>query len=534
MKKTGLILGITSILCLFVSCASNKVVPYSTKESSVTDVIQLSDGMIRGVFNQDRSVELYAGIPFAAPPTGDFRWKEPQPVLPWTGVRECNTFAPMCMQNQRGPVFNFLFNTYVHSKGSRTDNGPKSEDCLYLNVWRPSGVSETDRLPVLVYIHGGSLTGGQSWFEAYDGTNLSKENIIVVTIAYRVGVFGYYASEELAAESPNHTTGNYGLLDQIAALKWVNNNIGAFGGDADNITIAGESAGSSSVNALCCSPLSKGLFRRAIGESSSLVVPVPAHTFRSREKALKMGQDIQKEFKCKSVNDLRKLPASKLVKTKYINNSMTVDEYSMPDTPWNLYQKGMNHEEALLNGFNKREAFGFTFFNNINLKNFDKVWLKDSPYISDYKACAEYGNPKTNKEAKEFYSDIFSAVCFTYPHKSWSQTVSAQGKPVYEYYFSKENGGLGTNHSGEMIYAYRNVPENNRNYDAADYELEKKMSSYWVNFVKTGNPNGEGLPQWQTYKESNGLVQEFGISVKMTEDPFTPLYQFIDFNIPFE
>ena len=533
MKRTVFILGIVSVLNIFASCASNKVVPYDTKEGNITEVIQLSDGMVRGVYNQDKSVELYAGIPFAAPPTGDLRWKEPAPVIPWEGIRDCNHFAPMCMQTQRGPVFNMLFNAYTHSKGSRTDNGPKSEDCLYLNIWRPAGVSENEKLPVLVYIHGGSLTGGQSWFEAYDGESLAKENIIVVTIAYRVGVFGYFASEELAAESPNHTTGNYGLLDQIAALKWINNNIEVFGGDKNNITIAGESAGSSSVNALCCSPLSKGLFRRAIGESSSLVVPVPAHTFRSRQKAMEMGQNIMSEFKCKSVDELRKIPASKLVKTKYINNSMTIDEYSMPDTPWNLYQQGLNHEEALLNGFNKREAFGFTFFNNINLKNYDEVWLKKSPYIPDYKACADYGNPKTNREAKEYYSDIFSAVCFTYPHKLWSETVSNQGRPVYEYYFSKENGGLGTNHSGEMIYAYRNVPEN-KNYDESDYKLEKIMSSYWVNFVKSGNPNGEGLPQWQTYKESNGLVLELGATVKMTEDPFTPLYQFIDFNIPFE
>lgn len=517
------------LLNILTSCATNKVRPYNTKETNKTEIIQLADGMIRGVYNADKSVELYAGIPFAASPTGDFRWKEPQPVKKWDGILECDHFAPMAMQNQSGPIFTMLYNGYTH-RSSRTDNGPKSEDCLYLNIWRPSDIKDGEKLPVLVYIHGGSLTSGQSWYESYDGENLAKENIIFVSIAYRVGVFGYFASEELASESPNHTTGNYGLLDQIAALKWVNDNISKFGGDAANITIAGESAGSSSVNALCCSPLSKGLFRRAIAESSSLVVPVPSHTFRTRENALKMGKDILAEFKCTSVNELRKIPAEKLVKTKFANNSMTVDEYSMPEFPWKLYEKGLNHEEALLNGFNADEANAFTFFQKVNLSNYETFWLERSPYIPDAHALALYGNPKTNKEAKRFYTDVFSVICFTYPHKSWSKVVSDQGKPVYLYYFEKENGQIGTNHSGEMVYAYKNLPRN-RYYNDSDFYLENIMSSYWLNFIKYGNPNGENLPEWKTFSESNGQLIRFGNEVKMDEDPFNPFYNFIDFNI---
>nr|MCR4952874.1 carboxylesterase family protein [Treponema sp.] len=394
---------------------------------------------------------------------------------------------------------------------------------------------------------GGSLMSGSSWYENYDGENLCKDGIIVVNIAYRTGVFGYFALEELAEESPFGSTGNYGLLDQIKALKWIHDNIEAFGGDVNNITIAGESAGSSSVNALCASPLTKGMFRRAIGESSSLVVPVPSHTFRSMDAATKMGHDIMAEFKAKNLADLRKIPAEKLIKTRYANNSMTVDGYALTEYPWETYAKGQNHEEALLNGFNAREGFGFTFFTNITKGNYKKV-LAASPYITDVDALCALHPAKNNKEAKSFYSDIFSVICFTYPHDSWSKVVSAQGRPVYEYYFSKENGGIGTNHSGEMIYAYRNVPHN-KNYDDEDYTLEKIMSTYWVNFVKYGNPNGKCTdddctenscddfnpvckpPLWQTYSQSDGLLLELGENVHMRQDPFETYYKYIDFNI---
>ncbi|MCR4734149.1 MAG: carboxylesterase family protein [Treponema sp.] len=521
------------------------------EDSHRTQIISTKNGDVRGIKNEDSSVELFAGIPFAAPPVGNLRWREAQDFS-WDGLWEADHFAKVAMQNYNSKFFNFLMNLYIHSKGSRTDYAPTSEDCLYLNIWRPEGTKAEDKLPVLVYVHGGSLMTGSSWFESYDGENLCKEGIIVVTIAYRTGVFGYFALEELEKESPFASTGNYGLLDQIKALKWVNENIEAFGGDVNNITIAGESAGSSSVNALCASPLTKGMFRRAIGESSSLVVQVPSHTFRSKEAAFQMGHDIMKEFNASSLEDLRKIPAEKLIKTKYANNSMTVDGYALTEYPWETYAKGQNHEEALINGFNAREGFGFTFFTNITKGNYKNV-LAASPYIKDLEGLCSVKPVKNNKEAKSFYSDIFGVICFTYPHYSWSKVLSEQGRPVYEYYFSKENRGIGTNHSGEMIYAYRNVPRN-KNYDEKDYELEKIMSTYWVNFVKYGNPNGpeseaasgDGkiadstneskaydftLPRWQTYSESDGLLLELGEKVYMREDPFEMYYNYIDFDI---
>ena len=529
---------IKSIICAavisitMISCASTKLKtnPTGLKEQTRTEVISVTGGNLRGIKNKEGNVEIFAGIPFAAPPLGNLRWKEPQDVIPWTGVLEADHFAPMAMQTQDGPVMNFLFNLYTHSKKSRTYGAPMSEDCLYLNVWRPAGKAPQGGWPVLVYVHGGSLMSGQSWYEKYDGENLAAQGIIFVSIAYRTGVFGYFADKELAEESAHGTTGNYGLLDQIKALEWVHNNISAFGGDVNNVTIAGESAGSSSVNALCASPLTKGFFRRAIGESSSVIQETPPHTFRPMEAALKMGDDIKKEFGCNNIEELRALSASKLIKTKYANNSMTVDGYALPQTPYEIYQKGLNQEEALINGFNTREAFGFTFFTDIDKKNIANA-LEPSLKENTDAFIAKYGS-KDNNQLKELYNDVFSAVCFTYPHDQWTKTVAAQGKPVYEYYFSRENGELGTFHSGEMIYAYRNVPRTN-NYKERDYQLEEIMSSYWLNFIKYGNPNGKDtkgqeLPLWQTSTESGGLLMELGDSCGMIEDPFGYIYEYLE------
>ena len=525
--KLSIILFFAALLTSWAT--SQKTNPTGLKMQMQTDIVSVTGGDLRGIYNKDGTVEIYAGIPFAAPPVGDLRWKEPQDVIPWEGVLEADHFAAMAMQPQTSALYNALLNIYTHSKNSRTYKAPMSEDCLYLNIWKPSGDAPKEGWPVLVYVHGGSLMTGQSWYEKNDGENLAKNGIIMVNIAYRTGIFGYFADKELAAESEHATTGNYGLLDQIKALEWVHNNIAAFGGNASNVTIAGESAGSSSVNALCATPLTKGFFRRAIGESSSVIQKTPPHTFRTMEAALKMGDDIKKEFKCTSIKEMRALPAEKLIKTKYANNSMTVDGYALPETPYEIYQKGLNHEEALINGFNTKEAFGFTFFTKIDKKNIAKL-LEPSLKENTDAFIAKYGS-KNKKQLKELYNDVFSAVCFTYPHDCWTKTVAAQGRPVYEYYFSRENGELGTFHSGEMIYAYRNVPET-KNYKARDYELEEIMSSYWLNFVKYGNPNGkatngEQLPEWKSTQESKGLLMEFGDSCSMIEDPFAYIYDYL-------
>ncbi|HAO29862.1 MAG TPA: carboxylesterase [Treponema sp.] len=523
MKNTGCFFVCIFLLSI-VSCSSQKQAVVS-KNTSQT--VQTKSGAVRGLCLDEKNVELFAGIPYAQPPLGPLRWKEPQALAPWTGVYDAFAFAPKAMQSKQKWYERFIYRNIIYHDpdGDRSDALEMSEDCLYLNIWRPSTAGSNDKLPVLVYIHGGSLMSGSSATESFDGSTFAQKNIIVVTIAYRLGVFGYFADESLAEESPFGTTGNYGLLDQIAALKWVHENISAFGGNENNITIAGESAGASSVCALCVSPLAKGLFTRAIAESSSLVSRVPPHTFRSMESALEMGKNIQQEFKVSSVEELRNIPAQKLIKTKYANNAMTVDGYALTEAPSDTYVRGANNEEALLNGFNANEAYFFNFFTGMaNLKNYrSKIESYFGPFTDE---VIELFPAQTNDQAKSFWNDICSAVLFAYGHHQWSSFISSQHKSAWLYYFTKENQGIGTNHSGELIYAYGNVPQT-KWYTQEDHQLEDTMVSYWTNFIKTGNPNAQNLPYWQTFSEGKGRLLELGQTVSMTEDPFIQFYPIV-------
>ena len=529
---------LSCISTAFFSCASgNKLVSANPTVSERPEIIETKKGKIRGVYapslkRGDPLVELYAGIPFAKAPVGDLRWKPPVEAESWDGVFDADTFAPRAMQKKSTWLESFIYKNFIYHRSNREDNAPMSEDCLYLNVWKPADATDSSNLPVLVYIHGGSLMTGSSYSDSFDGTTFAKNGIVVVTVAYRLGVFGYFAADELAEESDVGTTGNYGLLDQIAALRWVHENIASFGGNPDNVTIAGESAGASSVGALCVSPLSKNLFKRAIAESSGLAVPLPPHTYRSLEDAKKMGRDIMEEFKVSSVEELRKIPAEKLIKTKHANNSLTVDGYALTEPPYQTYLKGENHEEALLNGFNANEAYFFNFFGgNAGKKNYrEKIESYFGPHTDEVLAARP---AESNAEAKKNWNEICSAVWFSNSHDSWTRLISSQGKSAYEYFFTKENGGIGTNHSGEIIYCYGNVPEL-KYYDDADHRLEKIMASYWMNFVKNGNPNGsnfwteEELPEWPLASENPGKVLELGENVGLVPDPYADLYPIIE------
>ena len=335
---------------------------YDTAAPVRTGVVTLADGDVRGVVIQNGTVELYAGIPYAAPPVGELRWKEPQDPDPWEGVLEADHFAPMFSQPTHLPIYNSLSRIlgYHDYRISLKDNyiPPVSEDALYLNVWKPAG--EGKDLPVLVYIHGGSLQSGQPWYEDYAGKGIAAaENMIVVNMGYRLGVFGFYADEELAAESPNGTTGNYGLLDQIKALEWVRNNIAAFGGDPNNVTLSGESAGSVCVSALCTSPIAKGLFRRVILESSTVASVEPPHSFRLYAEALASGRELKERFGASSVQELRAISAETLTVEAFTQHHVTVDGYVLTETPYESYRNGRFNEEAILHGYNSEESGPF-------------------------------------------------------------------------------------------------------------------------------------------------------------------------------
>ena len=493
----------------------------------VTDIVTVADGELTGVYTADRAVEVYAGIPYAAPPVGDLRWREPQDPEPWEGVLAADSFAPMSMQVQNSVIYSSLAQIigYHDYKVSLDDNyrDANSEDALYLNIWKPAGAQE--KLPVLVYIHGGSLQTGQPWYADYRGEGLARKGVIVVNMGYRLGVFGFLATEELQKESPNGSTGNYGLLDQIKALQWVQNNISAFGGDPDNVTLAGESAGSACVTALCTSPLAKGLFRRAIGESSTVTAPQPTHSFRLMDQALATGRETMARFSCSSIEELRRVDAKTLVAAADTNHHMTVDGYVLTQTPYEAYQKGEHNEEAILQGFNSLEGVPFILFSNADMKNYEN---RVRSYFGSYAdEVLSLFPASTDEEAKNNWIDIYSAIFFTHGHYCWTRQAIANGIPAYEYYFSKENGRLGPWHSGEEVYCYGNIPADSRLYDSSDRELADLFSSYFANFAATGDPNGEGLPAWEMSTDGTQLM-ELGENVGMTEDRFLAIDRILD------
>lgn len=494
---------------------------------AVTEVLSLKNGKVKGVYNEDKKVEIYAGVPYAQAPVGELRWKEPQPLKDWNGTLDCSYFAPKAMQKDQSPVISTLVDMYAEKSWHPDYNmhplQEMSEDCLYLNIWRPTNITEP--LPILVYIHGGSLTSGSSAYEDYNGEEMAKTGVIMITIAYRLGVFGYFAHEALANESPNGTTGNYGLLDQIQALKWINENASYFGGDSNKITIAGESAGSSSISALCTSPLAKGLFTRAIGESSSLVVKLPPHTYRSKDTALKMGNDILKEFNCFSIEELRKVPADKLINTKYENSAMTLDGYALTKDPYQVYLDKENNEEVLLNGYNVLEADAFVIPTYLmSPTNKDNILERLKKSFGD-----EYGQKfydlykaKIEQDAFAAFNEIFSIYWFMYPHYSWMNMAYETGINVYSYQFTKENGFHGTYHSGEMIYAYGNVKKDTHSYryNESDKELSTTMLTYWSNFAKYGSPNSSEVTQyWSNYDPTEQQIFELGSNVGFKKIP---------------
>ena len=513
---------------LWVSWPPVRLIP-AVKGSSAgsTDVVHVAQGDLTGVLTEDGRVEVYAGIPYAQPPVGSLRWKEPQPAGPWEGIMKADHFAPMSMQTQNLPIYDSLVRLVgYHDFGiSLSDNyrEPVSEDALYLNIWKPAGKAE--KLPVLVYVHGGSLQTGKSWYQDYSGEGLARKGVIVVNMGYRLGIFGFFADRELAAESPNGTTGNYGLLDQICALKWVQNNIAAFGGDPENVTLAGESAGSACVTALCTSPLAKGLFRRVIAESSTVTARRPAHSFRSMEDALKAGEETKDRLGAKNTEELRTLPADKIVGELSAHHHLTVDGYALPETPWESYQKGVFNEETRLHGFNGQESEAFILFEQANLKNYEEKIRRMFSEEGTKQVLALYP-ASTDAEAKRNWADIYSAYYFTYGHAVWER--QAAGIPTYEYLFTRKNGSLGDWHSGEEVYFYGNIPSGSGLYNDEDRKLSETMQQYFVNFIRTGDPNGEGLPEWPANTGAVNRVLVLDETIRMDADPFAMLYPVLD------
>ena len=522
--------GLVAVLAVVLACTKGPFLlrpAVEGKDPTVTEIVTVEQGQLTGLVSADGTYEVYAGVPYAKPPVGELRWREPQDPEPWEGVLAADHFAPMGMQPSNGAIYGSLADIigYHDYKITAKDNfrDVMSEDSLYLNIWKPAGAIKD--APVLVYIHGGSLMTGQPWYADYSGQGLARDGVVVVNMGYRLGVFGFYADSELAAESPNGTTGNYGLLDQIKALEWVRDNIAAFGGDPDNVTLAGESAGSACVTALCTSPLARGLFRRAIGESSTVTAPRPAHSYRTLEEAYATGKATREKFGAATVAELRDIPAEQLVAATNQNHHITVDGYVLTESPYESYRKGIHNEEAILHGYNATESALFVILDNATMKNYEK---KVRTYFGGEadRVLALYP-AATDAEAKADWIDIYSAAIFTHGHYCWTRQALANEIPVYEYWFTKDNKRLGGNHGGEEVYFYGNIPEDSRLYDDSDRALGAVMHDYFRNFIATGDPNGGELPRWEPVTDPETIFQ-LGDIVETVKEPFADLYPILD------
>ena len=511
------------ILIIFLSWPPIKPVKaVEGMETVYTEPVTTANGQVRGVKNRDGSVEVFAGIPYAKPPVNDLRWRKPQDPESWSGIRDCDHFAPMSMQEVNLPIIDSLTRIigYHDYRISLTDQyrPPVSEDSLYLNVWKPSG-KQTD-LPVIVYIHGGSLKTGQPWYEDYSGESFARDGVVAVNMGYRLGVFGFYADEESLKEEG--TTGNFGLLDQIKALEWVRDNIASFGGDPQNVTLVGESAGAVCVDALCVSPLAEGLFQKAIMESSTISSKEPPHSFRHLQDALESGKSLRARHGVSTLQELRRLKAEELVGEQETQHHVCVDGTVLLNDPYVLRRNGVHNETALLHGFNKEESGPFILFDHASLRNYEtkvRAFFRDS---AD-EVLALYA-PTTDSQADEYWAEIYGALFFNYSHDCIHRLMKDQ-EPVYQYYFTKSNGRLSSWHSGELIYAFGMIPEDSGLFDESDRNLSRIMHEYWIRFARNGDPNGGDLPG---FEQGSDRLMELGEEVRMVDNPFRKLYDILD------
>jgi para-nitrobenzyl esterase len=465
--------------------------------ASAANQVRTQSGIVEGTTSADSKIHVFKGIPFAAPPVGKLRWQPPQPVDSWTGIRKATAFGPRCMQ---GPIYkDMVFR----------DSGP-SEDCLYLNVWTPAATANA-QLPVMVWIFGGGFQAGAVSEPRQDGENLAHKGVVVVSMNYRLGVFGFFSHPELTKESPHHASGNYGLLDQAAALNWVHKNIAAFGGDPGKVTIFGESAGSISVSAQMASPLSKGLVRRAIGESGAVFMLTPrmpplSETEKTGTKfAASLGATSLEALRAKSADEI--LQAALKQGNEVFRFWPNVDGYFFPESPSAIYTTGKQAHVPLLAGWNTDE------------QSSGRLLGKSEPTTENYasKIRSEFGNDaddvlkvypgKDTQEVKTSARDLAGDEFIAYSTWKWlDMQLSTGGSPVYRYHFEQAppmhagEASRGAYHSADIEYVFETLDSKQLPWTAEDRKLSDMISSYWTNFAKTGDPNGAGLPQWPGYR----------------------------------
>ena len=468
--------------------------------AAVAQRVLTETGTISGVHANGLSV--YKGIPFAAPPVGDLRWRPPEHAARWAATRKADAFAPACMQ------------VGVSMPG---ETPPKvDEDCLYLNIWTPAK-SPRERLPVIVWIYGGGYINGSASMPLYWGDRLARKGAIVVTIAYRLGPLGFLALPELTRESPNHSSGNYGLMDQIAALEWIQRNIAAFGGNPKCVTIAGQSSGAISVSILMASPLAKGLFQRAIGESGGLFEPVQLAPKFLLANAERDGEKYAASLGAPSLQQLRLLPANLLTGNAGGIFHPVIEPYVLPLSPYEAFTAGQQNDVPLLLGSNAEEARAIIDVTHETAATFESdmdhsVGQLPAPLLAAYPHTTDEG-------AKQARLGLERDLRFGWDMWAWARLQSATGQhSVYYYLFQQQPPfptgsvfeGWGASHFAELWYVFDHLDQEPWRWSAADRRVAEEMSSYWVNFAKSGNPNGPDLPLWPAFTNTERKVQYLG------------------------
>ena len=459
-------------------------------------VVQTENGLISGYNSGD--VTIFKGIPFAAPPVGEFRWKAPQPVKNWNGILKCDKFSASPMQRKPVPFM-------MWTEEFITPPEKLSEDCLYLNIWTPAKSSK-EKFPVFVWIYGGGFSSGSAACAVYDGEEMSKKGIVFVSINYRVGVLGFLAHPELSGESKNKVSGNYGLLDQVEALRWINKNIEAFGGDPQKVTIAGQSAGSMSVCALVASPLAKGLFRGAIAQSGGIL---GGRMIMDQNEAEKSGISFMRKMKATNIEELRNKPADELIAAGE-NFGPVNDGYVIPKDVIAAFKAGQFNNVSVIAGWVTGDG-SLMGEQKMTPENFKSQAIeKYGPKAKEYMKLFPGSNAEEVSVSLKKLSLLQFAAFPAYLLSEFSNSKS------YLYQFSHvpvDKPGFpnyGAFHTSEVPFTLHTLHLWNRPWREIDFAVEKTMSDYWVNFVKTGDPNGEGLPEWSSYDKSSGNIIEIG------------------------
>jgi para-nitrobenzyl esterase len=468
------------------------------------DVVKVDGGSISGLNNLADDIHFYKGIPFAAPPVGGLRWKAPQPVISWDGVKKCEIFSASPMQGKPVPFG-------VYTSEFLIPESPISEDCLYLNVWTGAKLPSEKR-PVMVWIYGGGFASGGTGVPIYDGVAMAKKGVVFVSINYRVGIFGFFAHPDLTKESGNHASGNYGLMDQIAALKWVKKNIAAFGGNPDNITIAGQSAGSMSVNCLVASPLCRGLFQHAIAESGAMFLNGINRSNVTLAESEAAGEKIMGDLHVSSIEELRKIPSDELMKKGQGIRAVIIDGYVLPDLVSNIFSAGKQNDVDVITGWNGDDGFSP---DKIKSAEEFKAAAQDK-YGKDAGLFLKFYPSNTNEEAAISQLKISRDMIFGIQNYTWANMQVKTGKSkIYVYNFNRKVPATadflkyGAFHTGEVAYAYDNLAFENRPWAQTDRDIATLMSSYWVNFARSGDPNGKGLPLWIAYDTKEKRIMAF-------------------------